>query len=132
MLERNQRIIFNPFPMKRRIKYVATTVGQIDKKDENILQVFQLSCILLFSDLHGSHSGVSGNGFLTLRYMMIVCNGMSCISHSCSSPELKELLSELSRKFRGVSCPELSFINHDVATSQGCHIGYSKLNDVPI
>ena len=67
MLERNQRIIFNPFPMKRRIKYVATTVGQIDKKDENILQVFQLSCILLFSDLHGSHSGVSGNGFLTLR-----------------------------------------------------------------
>ena len=60
------------------------------------------------------------------------CNWMSCIAHSCSSPELKELLSELSRKFRGVSCPELSFINHDVATSHGCHIGYSKLNDVPI
>ena len=60
------------------------------------------------------------------------CNGMSCIAHSCSSPECKELLSELSRKFRGVSCPELSFINHDVATSHGCHIGYIKLNDVPI
>ena len=60
------------------------------------------------------------------------CNGMSCIAHSCSSPERKELLSELSRKFRGVSCPELSFINHDVATSHGCHIGYIKLNDVPI
>ena len=68
MLERNRRIIFfYPFPMKRRIKYVATTVGQIDKKDENILQVFQLLCILLISDLHGSHSGVSRNGFLTLR-----------------------------------------------------------------
>ena len=55
------------------------------------------------------------------------CNGMSCIAYSCSSPERKELLSELSRKFRGVS-----FINHDVASSQGCNIGYSKLNDVPI
>ena len=34
------------------------------------------------------------------------CYRMSCIAHSCGSSELKELLSELSRKFRGVSCPE--------------------------
>ena len=34
------------------------------------------------------------------------CYRMSCIAHSCGSSELKELLLELSRKFRGVSCPE--------------------------
>ena len=55
------------------------------------------------------------------------CNGMSFIAHSCGPSEHKEPLSELSRKFRGVS-----FINHDVATSHGCNIGYSKLNDVQI
>ena len=60
------------------------------------------------------------------------CNGMSFIAHSCGPSKHKEPLSELSRKFRGVSCPELSFINHDIATSHGCHIGYIKLNDVPI
>ena len=34
------------------------------------------------------------------------CNGMSFIAHSCGPSEHKEPLSELSRKFRGVSCPE--------------------------
>ena len=29
-------------------------------------------------------------------------------------------------------CVALSFVNHHVATFQGCHIGYSKLNDVQI
>ena len=34
------------------------------------------------------------------------CYRMSCIAHSCGSSERKELLSELSRKLRRVSCPE--------------------------
>ena len=34
------------------------------------------------------------------------CNGMSFIAHSCGPSEHKEPLSELSWKFRGVSCPE--------------------------
>ena len=54
-----------------------------------------------------------------------------CIAYSCGSSERKELLSEISRKFRGVSCPEFHY--HDEATSQGCNIGYVQiLNDVQI